>query len=306
MAFMDLDSKAIPLQLWQTLANAAIANPQQVKYAVANKFYKRYENDGPVKPATDEAPELDAAAEAAMWKELADLYAPGGNVKTLLKDDSRGTADVQGDPADSMARVYEVYNNQALKGRFQFVVSFGGGTVLFNRMRRACQTALQARMKRGRKPDSFCVQSWKVFGAAAGVGRSDSCVVYLADWYGASRVQAFVKDFLWPCVNDIVADQFRPYGLCRVQSGVAVWGLDYPAKAKFQNVLELDAQDVANNYTSAGGMMGMYLGRAFEMVDPGVYAKCATPPRGSTRDSERNALIGAAQTNARAVLQQLA
>ena len=35
------------------------------------------------------------------------------------------------------------------------------------------------------------------------------------------------------CVNDIVADQFRPYGLCRVQSGVAVWGLDYPAKAKF-------------------------------------------------------------------------
>jgi hypothetical protein len=130
-------------------------------------------------------------------------------------------------------------------------------------------------------------------------------VVYLADWYGASRVQAFIKDFLWPCVNDIVADQFRPYGLCRVQSGVAVWGLDYPAKAKFQNVLELDAQDVANNYTSAGGMMGMYLGRAFEMVDPGVYARCATPPRGSTKDSERNALIGAAQTNARAVLQQL-
>ena len=146
MAFMDLDSQAVPLELWEALANVAIAaKTDDVKHEVADKFYQRYENAGPQK--SDSPPPYDQAAEAAMWKELADAYDAGGNnLKTLLKDDSRGKGQVQGDPADRMARVYEVYNDQALKGRFQFVVGFGGGTVLFNRMRRACQTALASRM----------------------------------------------------------------------------------------------------------------------------------------------------------------
>lgn len=305
MAFMDLDSKAVPLELWEALANVAIAaKTDDVKHEVADKFYQRYENAGPQK--SDSPPPYDQAAEAAMWKELADAYDAGGNnLKTLLKDDSRGKGQVQGDPADRMARVYEVYNDQALKGRFQFVVGFGGGTVLFNRMRRACQTALASRMKRQRSPASFCVQSWKVFGADAGTGRSDSCVVYMADSYSSPRVQDFIKDFLSPNLNDILADQFRPYGLCEVRAGTRLWGLDYPSKTKFQQVLALTPDDVANNYTSAGGMMGLYLGRAFELVDASAYDKC-TAATSASRGQARSELISAAKAKAGEVLKALA
>lgn len=306
MPFMDLDSKAVPLELWGALADAAITSDRDaVKYAVANKFYDRYENAGPSRSDADDVPPLDPVAEAAMWKALANMYEGGGAMKSILKDDSKGTAEVQGDPSDRLARVYETYNARTLTGRFQFVVTFGGGTVLFNRMRRACQTAIQSRMKRGRELTTFCVQSWKVFGAAGGSGRSDSCVVYLADRCATPRVQEFIKDFLWPNISDIVADQFRPYGLCQVRAGTPVWGLDYPQKTKFRQVLALSAQDVANNYTSAGGMMGFYLGRAFELVDDSVHDKCRAPSR-SDRESGRNELIAGARAKAGDIIQQLA
>jgi len=306
MPFMDLDSKALPLELWEALAKAAIAagGKNAAKYDVSNKFYQRYENAGP--DNSQSPPLLDAAAEAEMWKELASMYdsSGAGNLKTLLKDASQGKGQVQGIPTDRMARVYETYNNQALKGRFQFVVNFGGGTVLFNRMRRACQTALASRMKRNRTPATFCVQAWKVFGADAGQGRSDSCVVYLADTTGAPRVQDFIKDFLWPNISDIVADQFRPYGLCQIRPGTPVWGLDFPQKTKYQQVLAIDSQDVGNSYTSAGGMMGFYLGRGFELVDDSVWAKCQ--PSSGSQAQGRDELIAGAKANASEVLKSLA
>lgn len=326
MPFMD--SKAIPRQLWENFADIAkSSDPAGAKMAIADRFYDLYEHAGPspgdqdkddgprdtasVTPNTRarsntvtqrSGPYLSKQGEAATWKKVAQHMAKheGKPLSGVLGDTSVGTALVQGQPDDALVRLYENYNDAPLTGRFQFVANFGGGTVIVNRMRQACQGYLQGR--KAVDPSKFCISQWKVFGAEGGSGRSDSCVVYLSQLCGSPAVQDFLEYHLYPRLRDVLADRFRPYGLCAVRPGRPLWGLDYPDKGKFRQVLRIDETAVKNNYTSAGGMMGLYLGRAFERA----MERNEKSPSPSPHPSQaRDLLILQAQMNLAVVLKEL-
>src|SRR5262249_13097517 len=152
------------------------------------------------------------------------------------------------DDEQFMTRLGESYNNSVpLQARCQFVVNQGGGMVLLNRMRRACQTYILERL--GGDVGRGVVMDLKVFREGAGVGRSDSCVIYLGAPYTDRSVSEFVEDYLWPNIKDLVEDQFQPLGLNRLCEK-PIWAINIPPSAVQKRVLKEDCCG------SAGGLMG--------------------------------------------------
>jgi hypothetical protein len=298
-AMMDL--KNVPDLVGKQLAQRALQlalRRDNVAVGVANYFYDdlytkwsqgsrdvKYEMNLPAKGNEPAKPD-------AGWKQLAQklvgIATQGKKLGEAYSDDTRGIIYEQqdsNDPEHRGTRLGEEYSDATMHGRFQFVVSRGGGMVLLNRMRRACQQFMAD------NAGVTVVGAWKVFGEANGVGRSDSCVAYLVEEYDAARTSTFIERYLWPNIKDLVADQFVPIGLIRL-GGKPIWALGYPPIEKYRQIF--GHQSTEDNYTSAGGMMGDVFGHAFkEAVD--------------TTSGVRNAdkLVAPAKAKARALLHRL-
>lgn len=269
---MNLSS--IPDEVWQKLAQAAIQAAEKklsVKGYVRNYFYKHIYSTFS-KAQTSYTPnledEVDAGWEqlAVEWEKIAATKAPIGK---QLGDDSVGKAKVQGSTAPdqvSKVRLWEKYNDKGRGDRFQFVVSMGGGMVLFNRMRRACQTYILEKL--GGKAESFVVRGWKVFGEAGGEGRSDSCVVYLGCKYTDPTLATVVNSNIWPNIKDLVDPDFKPLGFYSIDNK-PLWAMPMPSADKERAVLG----EVGGG--SAGGLMGQILGLAFERAGPKADSNAA-------------------------------
>jgi len=219
-----------------------------------NHIYAKW-SEGAVQYDMNQADELDAG-----WHELVvEWYAIEQAKQPLgvtLKDQSVGTAHVQGvgDPTTMSMRLWEKYNEKARGDRFQFVVNQGGGMVLFNRMRRACQTCIHD--KCGKDPGKFVVRGWKVFGEEKGMGRSDSCCVYTAVKYTDPQLTTLVKEYIWPAVKDLVDPDFIPLGFHKV-CNLPLWAMPMPKASKEQAELGRTSKG------SAGGLMGNILAKAY-------------------------------------------
>lgn len=195
----------------------------------------------------------------------------------LLQEDNGG---------DKMARVYESYNNRPLVARFQFVVQSGGGIVLYNRMRRACQEYIHVLHD---DPRNSVASSWKVFGEEGQIGRSDSCVTYLAAKIDTFAVKELVS-YVWKNTKDLIDAQFVAMGMTKIDDK-PIWGFNIPAKSK-----ELSVLGEASG-GSAGGVMACVLKRAY------LAALLELGPK--TKKGDRDALIEKAKLKAKDLVTQL-
>lgn len=258
-----MNLKTIPDPVWDKLAAAAIQARRaraSVRSAVDNMFYTHiYEtwSQDKVKYKPNMRGSMDGGW-SKMVREWWRIQNTPGGIRAALGDDSYGQAGLQidrGADALKMARLWEIYNNRTIVSRFQFVVSSGGGIVLFNRMRRACQTYLHKRLQGD--TGKSAIQGWKVFGEAGGLGRSDSCVVYLAASYKSPSVIVAVESYVWPGIKDLVEDQLVPLGFFPVAFGKPLWALDLPDESREQRLLG------EKSGGSAGGLMALVLGLSF-------------------------------------------
>jgi hypothetical protein len=247
-----MNLETIPDGMWEELAVVAMKR-DPIGCRVDDAFghiYQKYSLDK-VKYQPNLPDALDEGWDL-MVQEWESMGRTGYNV-----GESAGRADVQKDRvpnAVQTARLREHYSGRTPHARFQFVVSAGGGMVLLNRMRRACQLYIKENLKDVK--DSV-IQAWKVFGEATGIGRSDSCVVYLNKSYKDPDVVKVVNDYIWPGVKDLVDDQFQPTGFFRID-GKPLWALDLPPEHMEREVLRQKSEG------SAGGLIGAVLRRAFE------------------------------------------
>jgi hypothetical protein len=188
-------------------------------------------------------------------KPLAEAFGPQKLPKSIAPASvlNKGLAllQIDGDD-DKMARAYEYYNARPLAARFQFVVHSGGGIVLFNRMRRACQEYIHAL---GDDPKRSVVTQWKVFGEEAQIGRSDSCVAYLAERIESPAVSEVVGH-VWQNAKDLIDGQFEAMGMTKI-GGAPIWGFNIPAEEKELLVLSQASGG------SAGGLMASVLSLAY-------------------------------------------
>jgi hypothetical protein len=228
-------------------------------------------------------------------KPLSEVLAPPKlpksiNPKSVL---NKGTAVLQIDnkaapnEADvKMARVYESYNSRTLAARFQFVVHSGGGIVLFNRMRRACQEYIHAL---GDNPEHSAASAWKVFGEEGQIGRSDSCVTYLAERFESDAVTALIA-YVWQNTKDLIDAEFEAMGMTKVD-GKAIWGFNIPDERLEMSVLGERSQG------SAGGLMAVVLKNAYlaAMLELGADGKTV----------EKKPLADKAKANSRALVARL-
>ncbi|WP_418317516.1 hypothetical protein [Piscinibacter sakaiensis] len=288
-----MDIENVPGQVWDLLAaqarQAAAAN-QPVLGTVDDYFYdhiyRRWTADfNPINYQSNQQGVIDVG-----WADLARQWAPGSSAKAGPGDQSKGLQAMQadaGDPSHRGTRLGEKYSNQPTVSRFQFLVGSGGGIVLLNRMRRACQ--LYIAQHRG-----TVVQWWKVFGESfAEQGQSDACVVYLLKPYDDPLVLEFIDGYLWPNIRDIVNDRFVPVGLVRI-GGRPLWATWIPSRSKWSNVF--GAGTLNTHYGSAGGLMGLVFGNAFARA---VRTRTAL-------DNVSNAvLITAAKIEARRIIRSL-
>ena len=258
-----MNLKTIPDPVWDKLAAAAIQARRtraSVRSAVDNMFYTHiYEtwSQDKVKYKPNMPGSMDGGW-SKMVREWWRIQNTPGGIGSALGDDSYGQAGLQidrGADALKMARLWEIYNNRTIVSRFQFVVSSGAGIVLFNRMRRACQNYLHKRLQGDTSKSA--IQGWKVFGEAGGLGRSDSCVVYLTASYKSPSVIVAVESYIWPGIKDLVEDQFVPLGFFPVAFGKPLWALDLPDESREQRLLG----DKSGG--SAGGLMALVLGLAY-------------------------------------------
>jgi hypothetical protein len=225
---------------------------------------------------------------------------PRDNQEGKQEDKGGGKQEDKGEEGQSphfMTRLGETYSNKVPLSRCQFLVSSGGGIVLFNRVRRACQSYIH----KGCEGDvtRSVVNQWKVFGEAAGIGRSDSCVLYLAERFDEGRVTQFIDGYLWPNVKDLVADQFQPMGLHRLRPK-PIWAINVPPWPVEHRVLGTLQGE------SAGALMGSILGRAFEKAQEELAKE---RPRSSNkgRSDEKSPLLssGKSEQNERAEVEKL-
>jgi len=285
---VDIDN--VPAPVWQLLAKQAkraVEDGEPVLKSVDDYFYdhvyRRWTAD--FQPISYK-PNLHGVIDIG-WAELAKLWKKGAPAKVGDKDQSKGVQAMQvddNDPSHKGTRLGEKYSDAATPARFQFLVSAGGGMVLLNRMRRACQQYIA-------EHDATVVQWWKVFGESfAEQGQSDACVVYLLLAYDDPLVTEFIEGYLWPNVKDIVNDKFVPVGLVRIGSK-PLWATWLPDRQKWAQVL--GAQTLNTHYGSAGGLMGLVFGHAFANA---IKARSSL---------EEGALTAAAKGQARAVIAEL-
>jgi hypothetical protein len=284
-----MDLANVPETVWQQLAQKAVeAGGKDVKATVDNYFYdhiyRRWTIDF---QKIDYTSNMDGVKDVG-WAELADMWAKGHKHILHAKDTSKGDTAMQtddNDPTHKGTRLGEKYTDDATASRFQFLVSSGGGMVLLNRMRRACQQYIADKQ-------ATVVQWWKVFGESfADQGQSDACVVYLVLDYDDPEVIEFINKYLWPNIKDIVNDKFVPVGLVKVDNK-PLWATWIPSRDKWSRVL--GANTIETHYGSAGGLMGLVFGIAF------ANAVKTNPSFG------KDALIPVAKQNARQLLAALA
>lgn len=253
--------------VWSKLSKEAIlqlSKNQSVNSSVHTLFYKHIYSkwsEGAVHYNQNQVDRLDAG-----WHELVIQWhavkQEGKSIGGSLNDDSVGTARVQGFGNPGTARLWEKYNEKPSGDRFQFVVTQGGGMVLFNRMRRACQMYLKE--KCGGDTNKFVVRGWKVFSEQQGMGRSDSCCVYTAVKYTDSRLATLVTEYVWPAVKDLVDANFIPLGFYKL-CDKPLWAMPMPDRTT--ESMELGKTSKG----SAGGLMGNIFAKAYaDAVDKGV------------------------------------
>ena len=257
---MNLES--IPEDVWTKLTAAAMADINSVRNTLYNDIYAKW-SEGKVSYHDNLAEETDAG-----WPELVvewkKIEGAGGSLGGQLDDDSVGGAHVQGgDGPDSGVRLWEKYNGKARGDRFQFVVTEGGGMVLFNRMRRACQQFMIDKL--GSDPEQFAVRGWKVFGEEKQKGRSDSCCVYTAVKYTDQQLKDLVEGYVWPAVKDLVDADFVPIGFHKV-CGHPLWAMPMPTSEREK------AEYGKTSRGSAGGLMGNILQEAYIQGAEGIPA----------------------------------
>ena len=152
------------------------------------------------------------------------------------------------------ARLWEMFTEGELRGRFQFVVTEGGGVVLLSRLDRAFQSYFHA------KPDAKkAFHGFKIFGEQMGKGRADSCVIYLTKVFRDGRVRGF-WDWIQnqPDQRDFKASVGKNYtapGLYNMGEGA--WGFDLPTPERTCDVLN------KVHGGSAGALISYVLGRGY-------------------------------------------
>ncbi|MDH3911545.1 MAG: hypothetical protein OEU09_09620, partial [Rhodospirillales bacterium] len=238
-----MNLETFPKEVWWKLAaraRQAQQNGESVRRAVRSHFYNDIYSKwskGKVSYSPNVAHEMDVGW-STMVGEWTKIQKSKESLGQQLKDDSVGKASVQGRNGPvSKARLWEKYNERPRGDRFQFVVSMGGGMVLFNRMRRACQQYIIEKL--ASKPDQFVIRGWKVFGEEGGWGRSDSCCVYTAVNYTDPELVKVVEGYIWPQVKDLVDQNFVPLGFFKV-AGKPLWAMRMPDSNKAMSVLKVN------------------------------------------------------------------
>lgn len=257
---MNLDS--IPEPVWKELVakgQQAKLKKQNVASAIGQYFYDHVYAKWAERESLEYEPNLPGKMDSG-WTKLVEIWKSmtGKKIGKSLKDDSFGSPTTQqsGDTEEQRihgARLWEHYRSGATVSRFQFVVSAGGGMVLFNRMRRACQLYLHDVLKGD--TEKSVVKGWKIFGEGRGQGRSDSCVVYLVVSSSDPGVKKLVSDYIYKNVKDLVNEDFTPLGFKRID-GKPMWVMDLPSKSKQQKIFGVKGT------ASAGGFMKRILGPA--------------------------------------------
>lgn len=277
---MNLSS--IPDAVWSKLSKEAMSKDPNVRDLFYSHIYSKW-SEGQVQYNQNMVDEVDAG-----WDELVEewdkIELSKKDLGAALKDDSVGSAHIQGKGGpSSKIRLWEKYNKKARGDRFQFVVSEGGGMVLFNRMRRACQQFMIDKL--GSDPNKFVVRGWKVFGEAQGIGRSDSCCVYTAVKYTDPQLETLVKDYVWPAVSDLVNANFIPLGFYKV-CNKPLWAMPMPDPAREQKEFRKTCRG------SAGGLMSNILAKAYTDAAKEGY-------------SDESALTKLAKAHAAAIVKRL-
>lgn len=263
---MNLDT--IPDLVWLELAMCARLAVKQntgvrklVRDVFYNQIYSKW-SQGAVTYKDNIDGQKDAGWDEVVieWVKVAQA-SKQHSLGSVLGDDSVGKAHAQGEIVDGKlksVRLWEKYRHGE-GDRFQFVVNSGGGMVLFNRMRQACQRYILEHLKG--EQNRSAVRGWKVFSETQGEGRSDSCVVYLGCSYKDPEVTLLVTKYIWPNVSDLVDANFQPIGFFSVDNK-PLWAMPLPSVARGRKVLHVELKG------SAGGLMGYVLGLAFEQAAP--------------------------------------
>ena len=254
-----MNLQSIPDIVWSKLTKEAIVRRGQqggVRPWVRSLFYEHIYSkwsEGKVDYSLNLADETDAGWDdlVVQWQAIS---GESPSMGAALKDQSVGKAFVQGFDDHTSARLWEKYNQKSRGDRFQFVVNSGGGMVLFNRMRRACQVYIKE--KCAGDPGRSCVKGWKVFGEEKGMGRSDSCCVYTAVKYTDAGLTTLVENYIWPQVKDLVDTDFKPLGFYSV-CNKPLWAMPMPDPNREKLVLGRESKG------SAGGLMGNILAKAY-------------------------------------------
>jgi hypothetical protein len=256
-----MDLSKVPQIVWEQLAKCAVQHADQgadvVRRQVDDFFYKTiYRRWARDYQKIDYTSNLEGETDVG-WFEVAEMWKQGHQGVLGKPDATRGRTQMQtneNDPTHKGTRLGEAYSDGDSPARFQFLVNAGGGLVLLNRMRRACQTYIADK-------EFTVVQWWKVFGESfAEQGQSDACVVYLLYPLDDPDVLEFVENYLWPNIKDLVDDKFTPVGLVRV-ADKPIWATWIPDENTWETVY--GKETLYTHYGSAGGLMGLVFGKAF-------------------------------------------
>ncbi len=246
----------IPDSVWLELAQAAVWSrraKQEINLDVYNHFARHiyrvwphafsYEN---IHPGGPDVGWVNAVLE---WQQVE--RAP--SIAHDLRDQSIGGAWVQDDPRDPLMRTKlgENYANRNVD-RVQFLVLRGGGLVLFNRMRRACQTYLEVF-----GAAQTVLKSWKVFGENQTRTYSHCCVIYLARNFDDPAVEHALRTFIWPQVLDLIDNAYQPPGMYRA-ANLPFWAMRMPTREREQRIFGETTRG------SAEALMALVFGHSFE------------------------------------------
>jgi hypothetical protein len=274
---MNLDN--IPETLWDQLATLAMSHrppemPAKVFNAVLTRYYDDYEKSSK-KLKYVSTGELDAG-----WKEKVESMS-----KTKKEQKGYPKPWVQGDTKSPLeARLGEQYNNRPEVARVQYLVKTGGGLNLFKAMQEACGRYINERLQGDTK--ACVVRMWKVFSESGGIGRSDSCVVYLTEPYTNPSVADLIDNYAWPRVKGLVEMGFVPMGFFQI-GGRPIFGVNF---AQVSDEVQLACLGTVMS-ESAGQNMGVVLGKAFASAVESF--------------NDKPSIIKAAKENARGLLWDL-
>jgi hypothetical protein len=248
----------IPDSVWLELAQAAawsMRARQSIRTEVYNHFARHiyrvwphtfaYQNNHPG------GPDVGWVNAVLEWQDIE--RAP--TIAHALGDHSIGRAASQDDPRNPLigARLGEYYGNRE-RDRVQFLVLRGGGLVLLNRMRRACQLYLGTS-----GAAQTVVMAWKVFGEDVTRTRNHCCVIYLGRKFDDPAVEQVLRVFIWPQVMDLIDRDFQPAGMYRV-ANLPFWAMRMPTPEREQLIFSTRTQG------SVERLMGLVLGQSFEQA----------------------------------------